>query len=178
MTGRISIIRNLLSVLLLVLLFSCAKQPEEKGNKGTVITASFYPVYIMALNITYGVPGVVLEDLTGPQTGCLHDYQLTPADMRKIYSTSLFIINGAGMESFIDKIIRQVPGLEVIDASAGLPLIRDQKTGTVNPHVFVSISGAISQVRTIASRLSVLDPVHADLYSRNSAAYIRKLELL
>lgn len=38
--------------------------------------------------------------MTKPQTGCLHDYQMTPADMKKLENADVFIANGAGMESF------------------------------------------------------------------------------
>ena len=38
------------------------------------VAASFYPVYIAALNLTDGVEGVETLSLTQPQTGCLHDY--------------------------------------------------------------------------------------------------------
>ncbi len=49
----------------------------------TVVT-SFYPVYIAAKNIIGDSKGVTLESLSGPQTGCMHDYQLTPEDMRML----------------------------------------------------------------------------------------------
>lgn len=44
-------------------------------------------MYIATLNIVDGVEGVRLENLSEPQTGCLHDFQLTPEDM-KLLSTA------------------------------------------------------------------------------------------
>jgi zinc transport system substrate-binding protein len=166
------------SFMLLSILASCNREPRNTAENKLIITASFYPIYIMTLNIAGNVPGVTIRDLTSPQTGCLHDYQFTPADMRTIYGTAIFIANGLGMETFLDKILKQVPGLKMIDASAGLPVINDPRTRIPNPHVFVSISGAIGQVWNITARLAVLDPQHAMLYLNNGKNYIQKLDRL
>ena len=63
--------------------------------------------------------------MTKSQTGCLHDYQLTPQDLKTLENADILIINGAGMESFLDDIISQYPNLEIIDASSGLNLLED-----------------------------------------------------
>ena len=75
------------------------EKSEDNTQKVKIIT-SFYPIYIETLNITKGIDGVVVENMTKPQTGCLHDYQMTPADMKKLETANIFIANGAGMESF------------------------------------------------------------------------------
>ena len=51
-----------------------AKNTDETDDTLTVVT-SFYPMYIATLNIVDGVKGVRLENLSEPQTGCLHDFQ-------------------------------------------------------------------------------------------------------
>jgi zinc transport system substrate-binding protein len=140
------------------------------------IVTSFYPMYIATLNIAAGISNVTVQNLTQPHTGCLHDYQLTPADMQTLTKADVFVVNGAGMESFLDKAIRQVPGLTVIDASAGLRLLRGAHG--LNPHVWVSPSGAIQQVGVIAEGLAQRDPHNADAYRRNAAAYAATLATL
>jgi zinc transport system substrate-binding protein len=84
---------------------------ETEGMKDGEITigTSFYPIYIMSLNITKDVPGVRVINIASPQTGCLHDYQLSAAEMKKIEECSVFIVNGAGMESYIDKVLEGTP---------------------------------------------------------------------
>ncbi len=140
------------------------------------IVASFYPVYLAALNVAGGVDGVEVLNMTRPQTGCLHDYQLTPKDMITLSRASVFIINGAGMESFLDKALRQMPGLKIIDSSAGVDLIRGPDGA--NPHAWLSVSNAIIQVRNVAHGLALLDPQHGALYETNATAYIKQLEAL
>ncbi|MFH0909025.1 MAG: metal ABC transporter substrate-binding protein [bacterium] len=133
------------------------------------ILTSFYPLYIATLNIAGDVPGVAVENLTGPQTGCLHDYQATPADLVRIAKAGAFIINGAGTESFLDKVMNPA---RIIDASAGIPLLDG------NPHVWLNPAHAIRQVRNIEAALAARDPDHAADYHRNADAYAAKLETL
>lgn len=85
--------------------------------------ASFYPVYIAALNLADGVEGVEVVSLTGPTTGCLHDYQLSPDNRITLSGASVLAVNGAGAESFLDGVLAQSPDLPVVDTSAGVPLI-------------------------------------------------------
>jgi len=86
-------------------------------------------------------------NLTRPTTGCLHDYQLTPEDMRTLSAAEIFVVNGGGMESFLDKAVAQLPRLQVINASQGIPLLRNSDGAGDNPHVWVSVTGAQRQVR-------------------------------
>jgi len=152
--------------------------PTSAGaeKKFTIVT-SFYPMYISTINITKGVAGVQVVNMTKPQTGCLHDYQLSPEDLKTLEKADAFVINGAGMEAFLDKAIGQQAQLKVVDGSRGITLLKDEK-GEENPHVWVSISNAILQVQNIAQQLSAIDTVHADQYKSNADEYIKKLSAL
>lgn len=142
-----------------------------------VIATSFYPMYLATANIAAGVPGVRVTNVTPPVTGCLHDYQLTPQDLRTLAGAEVLVINGGGIESFADKVVAQLPRLIVIDASRGIDLI-SARHGGVNPHVWVSVSGAMAQARAIAEGLAAADPEHAAAYRANAAAYLAKLDAL
>ncbi|NPV93136.1 MAG: zinc ABC transporter solute-binding protein [Firmicutes bacterium] len=153
-------------------------EAASTAEKQVSIVTSFYPMYIMTLNITRDIPGVKVTNLTRPTTGCLHDYQLTPEDMKNLEGASIFVVNGAGMESFLDKAVKQQPDLKLVEASRGIPLIRGEEEEEDNPHVWVSISGAIQQVRNIGTQLAALDQGRADRYRANTEAYVKKLESL
>ena len=120
--------------------------------------------------------GVEVYNMTKPQTGCLHDYQLMTEDMKTLEKADAFVINGAGMEDFMDKVTEQQKKLKVIDASRGIELIHDDEGD--NPHVWLSVTDEIAQVRNIADQLKEADPAHADKYEKNAAAYIEKLTAL
>ena len=136
------------------------------------ILASFYPVYIATLNVAGGVPGVEVASLAPPVAGCLHDYSLSPRDLKELARADILVVNGLGMESFIDEAVKQAHGLTILDASRGIELLDG------NPHAWVSISLAMKQVQNIADGLAQHDPEHADLYRRNAGSYLAKLDAL
>ena len=177
---------KILSLLMLVLslaLVGCGgtdkaaeKPADKKPAQPFRIVTSFYPMYVVTINITQGVDSVEVHNMTKPQTGCLHDYQLMTEDMKTLENADAFVINGAGMEDFMDKVTEQQKNLKVIDASRGIKLIHDEEGD--NPHVWLSVTDAIQQVRNIADQLKEADPAHADAYEKNTAAYIEKLTSL
>lgn len=136
------------------------------------VVASLYPICIAVLNVVKDVPGAEVVNLAGPQTGCLHDYQVTTADMLALSKADVFVINGAGMEAFMDKVVRQNPRLAIVDASEGIELLDG------NAHMWISPTLHIRQVRNIAEGLARHDPARAETYRRNAERYVRKLEEL
>ena len=136
------------------------------------IVTSFYPIHIAVLNVARNVPGVEVINLTPPITGCLHDYSMTPQDLRTLARADAFVINGLGMESFLDEAVKRLPYLRVVDASRGIKPLDD------NPHVWVSVTLAIQQVQNIADALEEFDPDHAERYRANADAYIARLDAL
>ena len=183
MRSTTKILSSLLMLVLSLALVGCGgtdKAAEKPADKQPAqpfrIVTSFYPMYVATINITQGVDGVEVHNMTKPQTGCLHDYQLMTEDMKTLENADAFVINGAGMEDFMDKVTEQQKNLKVIDASRGIKLIHDEEGD--NPHVWLSVTDAIQQVRNIADQLKKADPAHADAYEKNAAAYIEKLTSL
>jgi len=145
-------------------------------NQEILVITSFYPIYIMALNVVNGVPGVSVQNLTPPSTGCLHDYSLTVKDMKKLAHASILITNGAGMESFVERVAKQYPKLTIVPLAQGIPLIRGDRDASENPHVWVSVSDAIIEVNNLGKAMEALDPAHAQLYRATTSRYVTKLE--
>lgn len=151
---------------------------SDKKDDNLKIVTSFYPIYLDVLNITRGVAGVEVVNLTPPQTGCLHDYQLTPEDMKLLETADIFVVNGLGMESFLDKVIEAQPNLKIIDASDSPEIVPIMENGVPNPHVWMSITYSIQQVKNILSKLSTLDPERADKYRMHGLDYVDELTTL
>lgn len=173
------------------------KNTDEADDMLTVVT-SFYPMYIAALNIVDGVEGVRLENLSEPQTGCLHDFQLTPEDMKLLSTADVFVINGGGIESFMSDVAKAYPKLDVVEACENVALLseddadsdhdhdhdaesdsdHDHDHGDENAHAWMSVPRYRTMVQTIASRLAEKDVKHADEYYANAKAYDAKLAVL
>ena len=179
-----------LLMMILTLLFSgCAAQTD--GQK--VIVPSFYPMYILTQNVAAGIDGVTVQNMAEQNVGCLHDYQLQTRDMVTLEGADALVINGGGMEQFMDKVMTLREDLPVIDASEGIEMLpsvsehdyddhddhdHDHEGEVMNAHVWLDPSLAMVQVRNIAEGLANADPDHADAYRSNAEAYILKLEQL
>lgn len=175
------------------------KNTDEADDMLTVVT-SFYPMYIATLNIVDGVEGVRLENLSEPQTGCLHDFQLTPEDMKLLSTADVFVINGGGIESFMSDVAKAYPKLDVVEACEDVALLseddadsdhdhdheadaesdsaHDHDHGDENAHAWMSVPRYRTMVQTIASRLAEKDAKRADEYYANAKAYDAKLAVL
>lgn len=172
--------KKLISLLLLVIMcfmaLGCDSKQAEK--KDFTIVTSFYPMYIDVINITKDVEGVKVINMTKPQTGCLHDYQLTTEDMKTLEQADVFVANGAGMESFLDKATKQNKNMKVVEASnyKDINFIKDGDED--NPHVWMSVTYSIAQVKAITAALCEADPANKDAYRKNALDYCMKLEKL
>lgn len=147
--------------------------PKVKDGKFKIVT-SFYPIYVMTVNITEGAQNIDLVNMTDTNVGCVHNYTLTTADMRKIENADVFIENGLGLENFIDKIAKANKNLAIIDSSENLSnLIKENNE--LNPHIWTSISNNIIQVENITKSLKQKNPENAEIYETNSKKYIQEL---
>ena len=180
----------------------------DAEKESFVITASFYPVYIAALNVAGDIDGVEVRNLTQPQTGCLHDYQLTTEDMKAMADSDVLLINGGGIESFVSKVAKTYPKLSIINLSASFAELpeedeeeedhdhedaahedadhedadhdhdHDHDHEEQNSHFWMDIDLYRKEVESMEEGLSIRDPVHADQYKKNAEAYLKKLESL
>ncbi len=178
-------------------------QPEQEEDM--VIVTSFYPMYIAAMNVVGDMEGVALKNLSEPQTGCLHDFQLTPADMKLLSTADVFVINGGGIESFMEDIAKQYPDLMIVEACEDIELLceedaheheeeehssdeamheqqeidsHDAHNHEVNPHAWMSVELYRKQVENIARGLAKTSSAHAEGFLANARKYDRKLQEL
>lgn len=167
----------LLAVAACACLFAGAfgKRPDQAGapkEKKLVVATSFYPVYIAALNVAGDCDGVEVKNLSEPQTGCLHDFQLAPEDMKLLSGADLFLVNGGGMESFLTEVAEQYPGLLVEEVSDGLFLPDG------NAHAWMSVPRYRQMVAAIAKHMGGLFQEGAREIEANAADYDEKLAVL
>lgn len=164
----------LLSLLLLFPALACAE---------TVVT-SFYPVWILTLNLTNGIEDLEVLNLAENTTGCLHDYSLQNSDMAVLSGADALLINGSGMESFLPVITSAYPELPVIDATAGLPFLSEsdiveigeaEKGEEVNSHLWLDPQRAAGMASNLADGLIRLFPDCEQQITENLNAYRDRL---
>ena len=149
----------------------------------TVVT-SFYPIWIFTLNLTEGIDGMEVRNLAAPGTGCLHDYQLQAGDMKVLATADVFLINGAGMESYLDTVFRTFSDLPVVTASEGLDFItegnalqigEEEEGETVNSHVWLDAGNAVTMVHNLANGLKTVYPQYTEQITANEDKYTARL---
>ena len=142
----------LAGILVVVTLLSLFVGGGRADDPRPQVVVTSYPLYLAAQNILGDTDGVRLTMLSGVGAGCLHDYQLSPADRRAVQEADLILMNGVGAESFLDGI---VDAEKCVDTSAGLDLLcsdHDHAEGDhhhkekYNEHVWLSPARYAKQV--------------------------------
>ena len=171
---KIIFVLIVLALICAIVLVGIKKNGNIKDNIN--VTTSFYPMYIASINLLDGIGEIEVNNLTQKSTGCVHDYTLTPDEMIKLSTADVFIINGNGMEAFLDKVMKNYPDINIVDTSTGVKYIEDEHE--INPHTFVSIDRYIQQVENLKSGLVTLLPEYEDKITSNASEYVNKLEEL
>lgn len=172
--------------LLILVLALCLMATPVFALAETAVT-SFYPIWIFALNLTEGIDEIEVVNLAAPDTGCLHDYQLQTGDMKALAKADLFLVNGAGMESYLDVVRKDFPDLPVTVASEGIEFLTGQNAMEigeaeeeegVNSHIWLDAANAASMTANLAEGLRNAFPQYADRITENETAYVEKLMAL
>ena len=121
--------KKILSLVLVsvMLLTACGRQPAAGPEDDGIahIVATTYPIYLLVNYLTQGLEGVQVERLDTGSTSCLHDYNLTVNDMKKIEKADVIAINGVGLEEFLEDALHTSDAL-VIDCSEGVELLENE----------------------------------------------------
>ncbi len=185
--------KKLLCLLLacVLLLSSCQGMKTDKNDDGKIIiAASFYPVYIFTLNLADGIDEFQVQCMAEQNIGCLHDYTLTSKDVKLLNDSAVLVINGAGMEGFIEDVFANAENLKVIDSSKNVHLLCDEAdhhreeqhnhnhNHEGNSHIWLSVENAKIQVENIKNDLVELFPEYSEKISDNYNSYMNRLDLL
>ena len=173
--------KKILSLILVFLMAFPAAACAE-----TIVT-SFYPVWILTLNLTDGIDGLEVVNLAGQTGGCLHDYTLQTSDMTVLSGADALLVNGAGMEAFLPVITSAYPDLPVIDATAGLPFLNEsgivefgeeEEGEEVNSHLWLDPQRAAGMAVNLADGLIRLFPDRELQITDNLNVYRERLSAL
>ena len=102
-----------------------------------------------------------------------HLFETTPTIVRQIAAAQIVIFNGAGYDSWMDKLLKAAPRAErTVVAVAELV---NKKAGD-NPHLWYEPTTMPTVARALASAFSRSDPAHAADYAARLQAFIGSLD--
>ena len=185
-----------LSALVAIATLGAAFAQSPSPEKLQVVT-SFLPIQSHTLAIAGDKADV--KQLLGKDTGP-HDFQLTPADVKRLSDADLLIINGVGIEEWLGELIKKSgnKNLVVVDTSKGIKLVESPEEIEIghdhthahdhehshshgdgaNSHIWLDPVIAKKQAANIAAALQKADPSNASAYAENGKAYEAKLATL
>lgn len=188
MQPRGSTLFSLAAALLVVMILAGCGRPVQQNHAATSapgpqlarspgkvsVVASFYPIAYFSSQV--GGDRVTVTSLV-PAGVEPHDWEPSVADIKALNAAQIFAYNGAGLEPWVEKTLESLgqPHLIAVNTSEGLDLIREEKNGTPNPHVWLDPVNAAAQVDRIESALVEADPAGKQTYETNAAAFKAKL---
>lgn len=176
---------TILLLLLALLLTGCGSTTNTDETAETLTVAcTTYPVYLLANSIVGEMDGVEAELVIDQQVSCLHDYTLTVQDMKAVERADAVVINGVGLEDFLDDVLE---GRTVIDCSQGINMLageehhhdednEDEDGEVSDPHVWMDPVRYAQMARNLAAGLQELDPDRAEEYRERGETVAQELE--
>lgn len=175
----------------ILLLLSAADLTAAEQTRLRVL-ASFFPPAVVALNVagTNADVEVLLDGRIDP-----HDFQFSRADLAKITRADLLVLNGLGMESWLDRALLKVgvarPQVELsadlgpeqlIPVAAIGPHREHEQDGHddagFNPHIWLDPRLLAHGTTNVLHALQQADPKNAESYAANARAFIEGLHEL
>jgi zinc/manganese transport system substrate-binding protein len=114
-----------------------------------------------------------------PVDGDAHEYQPKPSDLRAIKGAKLVVLNGFGLEGWIDRLVQSAGYAgPVVIATKGITPRRMEENGApvTDPHAWQDPRNGTIYARNIADGLATVDPANALMFRSRADAYIRDIE--
>ena len=160
-----------------------------------LVVASFYPLYEFSRQVAGDRAEVVTLVPAGVEP---HDWEPSPQDVVRMQKAKLFVYNGAGLEPWVEKLLKDAnaKGVVAVRTTERIALLTGERHGhehaqeaqsgapskgathPVDPHVWLDPVRAQAQVEAIRAGLAKVDPANAAAYAANAQAYRSKLAAL
>jgi zinc/manganese transport system substrate-binding protein len=151
---------------------------SARAQQARSLVASFSVLADLCSNV--GGDRIAVTSLVGPN-GDAHVYQPSPADGKSLAAATLVVVNGLGLEGWMDRLIKASGSkAPVIVATRGIKQRQMVEDGhrILDPHAWQSVANAKIYVANIEAGLAAADPDGASIYAANAKAYQSKLDML
>lgn len=156
------------------------KEPVEQIQK-LVVVATFYPLEDFARAV--GGDRVTVTSIV-PSGAEPHEYEPTVQDILSVYQADVFLLNGAGVDAWAEKIRPELEarGAKVIQMSelmTLLPGVQEEGEGSAfDPHFWLDPLLAEKEVVAMRDALSARDGAGKTVYAQRSAVFLESLSAL
>ena len=165
---------KLLNKCILTLLVVLPMISVAETEKFKVIT-TFTVIADIARNV--GGDAAIVESITKPDAE-IHNYQVTPGDIRRTYGSDLILYNGLNLELWFEKFFKNfnsVPSVVVTDNIKPLGISEGPYAGKPNPHAWMSTRNALIYIENIRKAFVKYDKKNVETYNKNAAIYAKKI---
>jgi ABC-type Zn uptake system ZnuABC Zn-binding protein ZnuA len=171
-------------VLALALAFGAcqaANSPAPSGQGGRLAVVTTTTVFADMVQ-QVGGDLVVVTSLV-PKNGDVHTFAPRPADIQAVAQAKLLVMNGLGLDDWLEKTITNASasGTPLLRLGVDLPgveLLPGEEPATQNPHLWMDVRYAELYVDRIVDALKAADPANAARYDTQASAYRQRLETL
>lgn len=176
----------------LVTLSACGNGSVSSGNNSVAqkeaqgkiqVVVSFNPMreFVEAVGKDKVEVKTIIPNGTEP-----HEFEPKPKDLENLNKAKIFVYNGFGMESWVDKSVKAADNKElvVVEAAKGFDAIKStdeeeiKEHGQNDPHVWISLKGAEFEAKNIKEALVKVDSSNKDYYEKNYKDFSTKLSSL
>ena len=171
-------LRYVITLLIACVSAAIAGQARAQAPEKLPVVATFSILADFARNV--GGERIEVTALVGPN-GDTHVYQPKPADAKELGAARLILVNGLGLEGWIDRLIKASGAkAPVVVAANGIKpqQMREEGRLELDPHAWQSIANAKIYVANIRDALIAADPEGASAYRANADTYLGKLDAL
>lgn len=167
-----------MALILVVALLAGCSAPTNYDQ----VAATTLPVYEFTTRLCEQTD-ISVTRLVTESVSCLHDYALNVSQVRAAEAAEVVVISGAGLESFMEDILRNS---STIDASKGIDLLAcdhqeshdDAHHHTQDSHIWLSPENAKTMVTNICTGLSAKYPDHIETFEQNRDSLLSDLDKL
>ena len=166
-------------ILLGTAIAACQPAPASSPHRVRVVTTT-----TVFADMVASVGGDLVEVTSlVPRNGDVHTFEPKPADIRAVAQADLLVMNGLGLDDWLEKTIANASreGTPLLKVGVDLPNVRllpGDQPGTQNPHLWLDVKYAQAYVDRIVTALQAVDHAHADRYRSQGSAYRQRLDEL
>jgi ABC-type Zn uptake system ZnuABC Zn-binding protein ZnuA len=172
----------LLAMVLPCLVAACNSGTPPSAAPGAQLPVATTTTVFADMVANVGGDLVSVTSLAGKNVD-VHTFTPTPADIRIVSGARLLVMNGLGLDDWLEGTITSAAatGTPLVKLGVDLPgvaLLPGEDPGTQNPHLWMNVAYAELYVDRIEAALAAADPAHATDYATRAAAYKSRLAAL